>query len=313
MNKHSKFFHILKPLKHIGMVTRQQSNEAMCNETAIEYCANIVKQYDYENFMATLLMTKSVRSPALVLRAFNVEIARVQDQTSDAQTAAFRLQFWHDTVKTIYQKEQNILNVPANPIAQELFKVCVCYGLQKRQLEKLILSRSNLLNSKHFKTLEDIEKYAEDSVSPIYYLLLDILGVANVNADHAASHLGKAQGITNILRSVRISNYHKMVTLPMDILMKYSVSQEDVLRCIDSENMRNVAYEVASRANSHLQKARSIEVPTISKQIFLPAIAIDQFLSKLQKVHFNLFDNALHVNTPTLPFRLYYNRVIKKF
>ncbi|XP_026727073.1 NADH dehydrogenase (ubiquinone) complex I, assembly factor 6-like isoform X2 [Trichoplusia ni] len=263
--------------------------------------------------MATLLMTKSVRSPALVLRAFNVEIARVQDQTSDAQTAAFRLQFWHDTVKTIYQKEQNILNVPANPIAQELFKVCVCYGLQKRQLEKLILSRSNLLNSKHFKTLEDIEKYAEDSVSPIYYLLLDILGVANVNADHAASHLGKAQGITNILRSVRISNYHKMVTLPMDILMKYSVSQEDVLRCIDSENMRNVAYEVASRANSHLQKARSIEVPTISKQIFLPAIAIDQFLSKLQKVHFNLFDNALHVNTPTLPFRLYYNRVIKKF
>lgn len=81
------------------------------------------RQHDYENFLATLLMTKSLRSPALVLRAFNVEIARIQDQTTDSQTAAFRLQFWQDTLKEIYKKEQTLQNIPANPVAQELFKV----------------------------------------------------------------------------------------------------------------------------------------------------------------------------------------------
>lgn len=55
--------------------------------------------------------------------------------------------------------------------------------------------------AKYFKSLEDIEKYAEESVSSVYYLLLGIGGVKDVHADHAASHLGKAQGITNILRS----------------------------------------------------------------------------------------------------------------
>ncbi|CAH0603046.1 unnamed protein product [Chrysodeixis includens] len=313
MNKHSMIYHILKPVKRITIVTRQLSNETMCNDTAIDYCANIVKQYDYENFMATLLMTKALRTPALVLRAFNVEVARVQDQTSDSHTAAFRLQFWHDTLKTIFQKDQTLKNVPANPIAQELFKVCVCYGLPKRQLEKLVTSRGELLRTKHFKTLEDVEKYAEDSVSPIYYLLLNLSNIANVHADHAASHLGKAQGIANILRSVRISNYHKMVTIPMDILMKYNVSQEDVLRGNDSENLRNVAFEVASRANSHLQKARRIEVPSNSTQIFLPAIAVDNYLLRLQKANFNVFDNSLLLLSPTLPFTLYYNRVLKKF
>lgn len=61
-----------------------------------------------------------------------------------------------------------------------------------------------MLKTKFFRSLEDIEKYADDTVSTIYYSLLSIAGVTNVHADHVASHLGKAQGISNILRSVAI-------------------------------------------------------------------------------------------------------------
>lgn len=68
-------------------------------------------------------MTKSLRSPALVLRAFNVEVARIQDLTTDSQTAAFRLQFWEDALHGIFTKEKTLQEVPANPVAQELFKV----------------------------------------------------------------------------------------------------------------------------------------------------------------------------------------------
>lgn len=67
-------------------------------------------------------------------------------------------------------------------------------------MERLITSRQSLIRTKYFKSIEDIEKYAEDSVSAIYYSILSVAGVANVHADHAASHLGKAQGIANILR-----------------------------------------------------------------------------------------------------------------
>lgn len=68
-------------------------------------------------------MTRAFRSPALVLRAFNVEIARVQDQTTDPQTAAMRLQFWQDAVNTIYKPNKNSRNVPAHPVVEELNKV----------------------------------------------------------------------------------------------------------------------------------------------------------------------------------------------
>lgn len=56
------------------------------------------------------------------------------------------------------------------------------------------------------------------------------------------------------LRSIHISNRYKIVSLPMDILMKNKVSQEAVLRSNDSEELKNTVFEVASRANSHLEK-----------------------------------------------------------
>ncbi|CAG4998580.1 unnamed protein product [Parnassius apollo] len=258
-------------------------------------------------------MTKTIRSPALVVRAFNVEVARVQDQTSDSQTAAFRVQFWLDTINYIYKKDQTISKIPANPIAKELFKVCKSYSLPRRHLEKLVSSRSNLLKSKYFKTLEDIERYADDTVSSVYYLLLSVAGITDIHADHAASHLGKSQGLTNILRSIHVSNYHKIVALPMDVLMKYQVSQEEVLRGVDSEKMRNVAFEIASRANNHLKKARQIKVPPITNQIFLPAIAVDSYLTKLQKNNFNLFDKSLQCSSTILPFKFYYKRILNKY
>lgn len=43
----------------------------------------------------------------------------------------------------------------------------------------------------------------------------------------------------------------------MDVLMKHNVSQESVFRGNDNENMKNVIFDVASRAKSHLDKVKT--------------------------------------------------------
>lgn len=63
-----------------------------------------------------------------------------------------------------------------------------------------------------FMTVKDIEDYCEQSVSSVYYLILDSAGIKNVHTDHAASHLGKAQGITNLLRWGILFNFHYLST-----------------------------------------------------------------------------------------------------
>lgn len=97
-----------------------------------------------------------------------------------------------------------------------------------------------------------IEKYTEYSSSSIYYLLLQAYGVTNIDADHAASHMGKAHGIVNLIRSVPYNASKRVNMLPQDILMKHNVSTEAVLQGQSSKDLQNVIYDIASYGKLHL-------------------------------------------------------------
>lgn len=52
-----------------------------------------------------------------------------------------------------------------------------------------------------------------------YNALFFCTGVKDVHADHAASHIGKAQGIVTCLRATPHHSRRRRVYLPMDICM----------------------------------------------------------------------------------------------
>ena len=49
-------------------------------------------------------------------------------------------------------------------------------------------------------------------------------GVKNVTADHAASHVGKAEAIVTVLRGVAYHRSKRAVLIPMDIIMRVRVN-----------------------------------------------------------------------------------------
>lgn len=64
------------------------------------------------------MLPNPVRTTAIAIRAFNVEVASVKDQVSNAQLGVMRLKFWDDVVERVYSDK-----VPNNPVAVELSKV----------------------------------------------------------------------------------------------------------------------------------------------------------------------------------------------
>jgi len=56
--------------------------------------------------------------------------------------------------------------------------------------------------------------------------------------------------------------------LPLDLLAKHGVSQEDVIRGKDMQAIKDVIYDIASAANQHLEKARSLN-SCMPKKCFL--------------------------------------------
>ncbi|XP_076827664.1 NADH dehydrogenase (ubiquinone) complex I, assembly factor 6 isoform X2 [Brachyhypopomus gauderio] len=213
-----------------------------------------------------------------------------------------RMQFWKAAVEDIYRDDP-----PVQPVSVELWKAVRRHTLSRRWLQRIVAEREKDMDDRAYRNLQDLETYAENTQSSLLYLLLETLGVKDLNADHAASHIGKAQGIATCLRATPHHSQKHKVYLPMDVCMKHGVSQEDFIRGSREQNVRDAVYDIASQAHVHLQHARSFrkKVPTAAMPAFLNTVAIEDYLERVRKVDFNVFHQSLQRRNPLLPIRLY--------
>ncbi|XP_012323374.1 NADH dehydrogenase (ubiquinone) complex I, assembly factor 6 isoform X2 [Aotus nancymaae] len=233
------------------------------------YCLELLRKRDYEGYLCSLLLPAESRSSAFALRAFNVELAQVKDSISEKTIGLMRMQFWKKTVEDIYCD-----NPPHQPVAIELWKAVKRHNLTKRWLMNIIDEREKNLDDKAYRNIKELENYAENTQCSLLYLTLEILGIKDLHADHAASHIGKAQGIVTCLRATPYHVSRRKVFLPMDICMLHDVSQEDFLRRNQDKNVRDVIYDIASQAHLHLKHARSFHksVPVKAFPAFLQTV-----------------------------------------
>lgn len=290
------------------MCKQRKVSDLICETSGNRFFQDFVfRNFDYENFLCTLLIAGKARREAIAIRAFNVELSRIPSVVSDHKIALMRLKFWEESLTKLFNKTNPI---PQHPVVNELNLVLAKAKLTKRYFDRLINARS--IQNLNFVTTKQMENYAEETVSSVHYLLLELLNCRNVNADHAASHLGKAQGITNILRSVYMqSSRSQFLPIPQEILMKHGVSQERFMRSKPNDKgVEEVVFEVATLAHQHLEKSLALlsSVPNESKIVFLPSVTCRLFLEKLRKANFNFTDRSLGVRDNLLPLKLYWNK-----
>ncbi|XP_015980900.1 NADH dehydrogenase (ubiquinone) complex I, assembly factor 6 isoform X1 [Rousettus aegyptiacus] len=275
-----------------------------------QYCMELLRKRDYEGYLCSLLLPAQSRSSAFALRAFNVELAQVKDSVSEKTIGLMRMQFWKKTVDDIYSD-----NPPHQPVAIELWKAVKRHNLTKRWLMKIIDEREKNLDDKAYRNIQELENYAENTQSSLLYLTLEILGIKDLHADHAASHIGKAQGIVTCLRATPYHGTRRRVFLPMDICMLHGVSQEDFLRKNQDKNVRDVIYDIASQAHLHLKHARTFHksVPVKAFPAFLQTVTLEDYLKKIQQVDFDIFHPSLQQRSTLLPLSLYIQSWRKRY
>lgn len=192
------------------------------------------------------------------------------------------------------------------------------YKLNKQYLQRLIQSRQRPSNTM-FTTQAELEQYVELSTSSVYYLLLKILRIEDMNADHAISHMAKAQGICNMLRTLAVahqSGLGALPAIPQDVLLTHGCSYERILRQrADDVAVQNCIFDVAGMANIHLEKSRNLsdKVPANAKQLFLPAVAIGRFLERLRRANFRLNEPSVTKRDSQLPLVIYWKRFRKTY
>ncbi|XP_028836457.1 NADH dehydrogenase (ubiquinone) complex I, assembly factor 6 isoform X2 [Denticeps clupeoides] len=227
---------------------------------------------------------------------------QVKDSVSQKNIGLMRMQFWKAAVEDIFRDDP-----PVQPVSMELWRAVRNHTLTKRWMLRIINAREKDLDDKAYRNLQELETYAEQVQSSLLYLLLETLGVRDVHADHAASHIGKAQGIVTCLRATPFHSRHRKVFLPMDICMLHGASQEDFIRGSREQNVKDVVYDIASQAHVHLQHARSFckNVPAAAVPAFLQTVVLEDFLQRIRKTDFDIFHPSIQKRNPLLPIELY--------
>ncbi|NXG90759.1 NDUF6 factor, partial [Stercorarius parasiticus] len=172
------------------------------------------RKRDYEGFLCSLLLPAESRTSAFALRAFNMYPFQIKDSITQKTTGLMRMQFWRDAVEDIYCD-----NPPHQPVATELWRAVKRHNLTKMWFMKIIDEREKNLDDRAYRNIQELETYAENTQSALLYLTLEMLGVRDIHADHAASHIGKAQGIVTCLRATPYHSTRQKVFLPMDVCM----------------------------------------------------------------------------------------------
>ncbi|KAL6109853.1 ndufaf6 [Pungitius sinensis] len=280
--------------------TRAAASSAAADSQA--YCLQLVRSRDYDGYVSSLLLPEEARRSSLALRAFNVELAQVKDSVSQKAIGLMRMQFWRTAVEDIYRDEP-----PEQPVSGELWRAVRKHELTKRWLLRIITEREKDLDDRAYRNLQELETYSENTQSSLIYLLLQCLGLKNVHADHAASHIGKAQGIVTCLRATPYHSSRRRVYLPMDLCMLHGASQEDFIRGGREQSVRDVVYDVASQAHVHLEHARSFSnnVPPAANLAFLQTVVLEDYLQRVRRADFDVFHPSLKNRNPLVPLQMY--------
>ena len=284
-----------------------------------------------------------------------------------------RLQFWRDNINSAFAlrpPKQPVSILLAHALADLDVRTEGKGKMSKTWFMRIITEREKYMDGRPYPTMESLERYAENTYSTLLYLTLQGLPVGSVAADHIASHIGKAAGITAILRGLPLvafpapPNHHSntsalggtldsqrrtqgSVTIPLDVMARAGVREEDVFRKgAEAEGLRDAVFEVATRASDHLITARQMLKNIYAGQdvghafeyegeeehqhqhqhergaggkcaqqreeverafgVFMPAVATELWLNRLQKYDFDVFREELRRREWRLPWRAYW-------
>ena len=344
----------------------------------------IFRKYDSPSFILLAFIPPTSQSAYLALRALNLELARIPDTTSVPAVSQMRYQFWRDAINSAFPNadtmNRNASLLAASP-KKEPVTILLSHALtdlslrtesnitlSKSWLLRLVSAREKYSDGRPYTSLDSLERYAEDTYSTLLYLTLQSLPLTSLPADHIASHIGKAMGITAILRGIPLlafpapANHHSQssrglspeldmarqaagqgtVSLPLDVMARVGVKDEDVLRMgAEAPGLRDAVFEVATRASDHLITARSMlkslqsgegeghefehgaeeefqrsatpnSTPAPHSQksdlerafgVFMPAVSTSLWLDKLQKYDFDVFREELRRREWKLPWK----------
>ncbi len=221
--------------------------------TPDQYCQQKAVQSGSSFYYSFLYLPSEKRRAITALYAFCREVDDVVDECTDAAVAHAKLVWWRQEVAAIFSDEPGVK--PSHPVAKALADVAKTYNLTAKRLNEIIDGMEMDLSYNRYADFDILRRYCYHVASVVGLCSVEIFGYRNPDTLKYAQDLGLAFQLTNIIRDVGEDARRDRIYLPQDELIRFGVSEEDILQSRESDNFRRLMEFQIERAESYYASA----------------------------------------------------------
>lgn len=149
---------------------------------------------DPDRRLAALFAPADVRARLFALYAFNQEVGRVAEATSEGMIGEMKLTWWRDAIADLYAATPNVRrHAVTEGLAEMTGQVA------QADLETLIEARFDDISARPYASLDEVIAYVDATAGRLMRIALHICG-AELEADRVRA-AGRAWGLTGLLRA----------------------------------------------------------------------------------------------------------------
>ena len=267
---------------------------------SVENVSALLEANDRLSYLLAQYVPEPARNAFLAIRAFGLEVNKISDGGSNVgsraskalsqlsssmgiSTADMKFKFWSDLIGKAFSGHGEIGEPTAFLLRDALDNGL---NLDIAHFHQFLQTRSYFLKTNQFNTVNDICSYGEGtysqlnyatqglllspSISPSVIHMLELSTSLQTKVGDIAAHIGQATAVSSMILGLHYySTTRNHVTVPVDLMTKFELSQEAGLRLTQGhmsepaevaetkEKLQNVVFETAVTANDHLLSART--------------------------------------------------------
>jgi phytoene synthase len=240
-----------------------------------EYCRSRAVQSGSSFYYSFVFLPEERRRAITALYAFCREVDDAVDETTDRSVAGLKLAWWRGEIEALFEG-----GTPQHPVARALADVVVPFRLQRAHFEEIIDGMAMDLDCNRYPDFAALSLYCHRVAGVVGMLSATIFGYRFPATLDYAHDLGTAFQLTNIIRDIGEDARRGRIYLPQDDLVRYGVSEADILAGRDSANMRELMRFQVARARSFYSQALG-KLPQADRRAQRPGLIMAAIYSRL--------------------------------
>lgn len=237
----------------------------------ISYCAELLSDYERDNFFISLFAPAQKRDDVLIILSLNHELSKAMSIVKEPMMGKIRLQWWRDEIEKIYEGK-----APApQPVLENL--ISLRGQINKISLLRLIDFYDDNLVMVGFQRTENLKQYLLQKNSVVFDLIQEVLGTGRkTNPD-----LSLGWGLTEFTRHIGLDVAEGKHYIPIEILVKHGIDKGYITP--KTEALKNVIKELHDLALSHLKNIKEESYLVLYKDM------AELYLKEIEQKEFDIF------------------------